>query len=100
MMLKYGKELMMKNVDRQLDDIYMFINECRINSEKYYVSNESSFGKKCRICGSEKRTYFTSIYEKYNYYRCDNCESLYLDNLPNVEKCILKRIHHVVVQST
>lgn len=83
---RYGKKVEMKQLCRNLSKIRSYISDDAMYSEKFYNGENSSCDARCRICGSKDRTLFLKSQEKYNYYLCNNCKAVYLDNLPNVQK--------------
>ena len=86
MIEKYGKQIEMKKINRNLKKVNMMIEESRVNSEKCYRAPEKGVIPQCRICGSKEATLFVSVWGKYHYYQCNRCNSLFLHNLPDVEE--------------
>lgn len=82
---KYGKEIDMRNLNRNLDNI----REMRSNRKdaalkylnKFSLENEIS----CPICESKNFEFYVNIYG-YQYCECQNCKSIFLANLPNAEE--------------
>ncbi len=82
MIEKHGKSIKMTSIKRDLAAIYKAMDENKKTANLWYNGNKSSNNETCRICGSNRRDLFVSMYGKYNYYHCQNCDAIYLDNLP------------------
>lgn len=86
MIVRYGKEVQMKKISRDLKAIRTAIEFDRQSFEKYYKAPLKNIKPKCRICGSEQAELFVKIWGKYDYYRCEKCKSIFLHNLPDIEQ--------------
>ncbi len=56
--------------------------DCRL---KRIIRNRGGEKPKCRICGSLQNTLFVKLLGKYDYYQCDQCQSLFLGEIPDVQ---------------
>lgn len=77
MLIRYGKNFDMRKIKRNMPTIEEF------TAKQKKVAMDSwgdSFGEvsACRVCGCTKRKLFLTVYEKYDYYECENCGMLYL----------------------
>lgn len=86
MVVKYGKPVQMRQINRNLDGIKKMIDSSHQNSDRCYMPPAENSVPKCRICGSEKAELFVSVWGKYQYYECGECGSVFLHNLPDVKK--------------
>jgi len=81
---KYGKEIDIRSLKRDLKKIKDFIS---LNVE-FCKENLKPIGTaadiECRICQSKKNRYFVNI-RGYQYNLCENCISIILVNLPDVK---------------
>lgn len=82
---KYGKEIDMRNLNRNLDNI----REMRQNRKEAALKHLNEFDPNaeisCPICESGKYEFYVDIYG-YQYCECLNCKSIFLANLPNAEE--------------
>lgn len=87
MIIKYGKAVDMKKLNRDLDAIRENIEIARTDSERFYCVSDCKFPPQCRICGGGAK-HFVQIHKRYDYYECNECGTVFLQNLPNIKKCI------------
>lgn len=85
MVIKYGKPVQMRQINRNLDGIKSMIDSAHQQSERCYISPAKDAVPRCRICGSENAKLFVSVWGKYHYYECKKCGSVFLHNLPDVK---------------
>ncbi|MDD7333713.1 MAG: class I SAM-dependent methyltransferase [Lachnospiraceae bacterium] len=84
MIKRYGKEVDMRTINRDLDQIKETAKNARKRMDIY-----TKFGKqrdKCPMCGSMEARKFLKVYDKYQYLQCKNCGGLYLEEYPNIEE--------------
>lgn len=62
MIVRYGKEVQMKKISRDLKAIRTAIEFDRQSFEKYYKAPLKNIKPKCRICGSEQAELFVKIW--------------------------------------
>ena len=82
MIKRYGKSMDMKSIKRELNDISHLIDDCRTNANKYDMGNRVKRDV-CICCGSKNRTLFLTAYNQYNYFECQECGALTLEQYPN-----------------
>lgn len=85
MVIKYGKPVQMRQINRNLDGIKRMIDLSRQNSDRCYIPPAKDAVPRCRICGSETANLFVSVWNKYHYYECEECGAVFLYNLPDVK---------------
>mgnify|MGYP006922139111 CR=1 FL=1 len=78
MIIKYGKAVDMKKLNRDLDAIRENIEIARTDSERFYCVSDCKFPPQCRICGGGQ-----SIL--YRYIR-----DMIITNVMNAELCFFK----------
>ena len=82
---KYGKEIDMRMLNRNLDNI----RKMKEDRKKASLNNLNEFNPNikinCPICGCEEYILYVNIYG-YQYCECQNCKSIFLANLPNAEE--------------
>lgn len=84
MLIKYGKTVDMRNINRNMKTIGGMVEKARDRMEREY--GEIGGGKpRCRICGSEQCIPFMKLLDKYDYYQCRRCESLFLGEIPDIQ---------------
>lgn len=86
MATKYGKMLVMKKINRDLEKIYQMIDSSHEQADQCYRAPVAGDIPRCRICGSQNAELFVSVWGKYHYYECRQCGSLFLWNLPDIAK--------------
>lgn len=83
MIERYGKDFDLKSLKRDLKEIREMI---RINTniaKEFCVAPTNKIT--CRICGSNSTSlYLNSV--GYLYYECSDCESLFLENIPDLRE--------------
>lgn len=82
MIKKYGKEIDMRKVNRNLENIKQTINNTRRRIDMY--GNIETKRDHCPMCGCNKATPFFKVYDKFEYLQCEGCKGLYLINYPNI----------------
>jgi SAM-dependent methyltransferase len=82
---KYGKDVNMRYLKRDLEKIKRMINNCRDFSEGNLVPIDKNIEYDCRICHSKYHKEFTIVHG-YHYSICDNCDSIVLLNIPDAKK--------------
>ncbi len=85
MLLKYGKKIDMRNINRDVDKIQKMIVSTKQSASKYLNVNSNDNVISCRICNSKQSNFFVNVYE-YIYHECEVCGSIFLVNLPNIKK--------------
>ena len=89
MIERFGKQLNMKSLNRDLDKIRRYGEEGRNNCAKYFLS-QASDNVCCRICGSDDTKHFIKMNSQssfsYDYNICNRCGSVFLKNLPDIKK--------------
>lgn len=81
----YGKDIQMRKL-RSLEGEKILNDRAKTAADAYFSHCGSKHGSKCRICDSEDTSLYFEAYGGYLYYECHNCGSLFLDNLPDLEK--------------
>lgn len=85
MIKKYGKDIDMRYVNRNIRGIKKIID----NVTKQAIHNLADFDPenqyKCRICQESNYDLFLTIHGYY-YCECKNCKSIFLANIPNAKK--------------
>ena len=85
MFSKYGKNIDMRLLNRNLDNI----RNMRLNRRDSALKNLNEFNPNddfsCPICESKKYELYVNIYG-YQYCECQGCKSIFLANLPNAEE--------------
>ena len=82
---KYGKEIDMRSLSRDLDTIRRLINVIDVSCKESLTVCSNTTIYKCRICKSKNHKHYVTI-KGYNYHLCENCNSVFLLNLPDVER--------------
>lgn len=84
MIKRYGKEVDMRTINRDLNKIKENAKNARKRLDIY-----TKFGgqrDRCPMCGSTQANHFLKIYDKYQYLQCQICGGLYLENYPSIEE--------------
>lgn len=82
---KYGKNVNMRFLKRDIEKIKQMIDSCaRFSYENLIQFNEKQ-NYDCRICHSKNLSKFTNV-RGYEYVKCTDCESIVLLNTPNVKR--------------
>ncbi|MBQ9025559.1 MAG: class I SAM-dependent methyltransferase [Methanobrevibacter sp.] len=84
-MQKYGKEIDMRNLNRNLENIRVMKQNRKDASLKYLNEFNPDDEISCPICESGQYKYYVDIYG-YKYCECQYCKSIFLANLPNAEE--------------
>jgi len=82
---KYGKEIDMRQINRDLDNIKKMKEDRKESSLKYLNKFNPNQKIMCPICKSPEYEHYVNIYG-YQYCECQHCKSIFLANLPNTEK--------------
>ena len=84
-MHKFGKDIDMRSLNRDLSNI----QEMKQNRKESALKNLIEFNRNdkisCPICNSEEYEFYVNIYG-YQYCECQDCKSIFLANLPNAEE--------------
>lgn len=83
---KYGKKIEMRTINRNVSSIKEMIDKTKRDCIRCFRSEKSSHEGKCRVCDSKEVIPFMTINGQYRYYQCSSCGSLFLDNLPDMDK--------------
>jgi hypothetical protein len=85
MIRKYGKEINMRSLNRNIETIRNLVDHFK----NFAIQNLEPYNEKikyeCRICHSKKHIPFTKVIG-YSYNFCLNCNSIILLNIPDVKK--------------
>ncbi len=84
MIKKYGKEIDMRAINRDLNKIKQTAQNARKRLDIY--TNFGGQREKCPMCGSTKSSLFLKIYNQYQYLQCIDCGGIYLEKYPNIEE--------------
>ena len=84
-MEKYGKEIDMRNLNRDLDNICEMKKNRKDAALKNLIKFDSNVEISCPICKSKEYRNYVNIYG-YKYLECKECKSIFLANLPNAEE--------------
>lgn len=80
---KFGKRIDVRNINRDINGILNMIENTKESSSKNL--NNEQFNKKCPLCECSKSEFFVDVYN-YIYNNCNNCDSIFLTNIPNTQK--------------
>lgn len=84
MIHRYGKDVDMRRINRNLDKLKGLMDKCEEDSKNAYIAPVGE--AKCRLCGSGDISLFMSTFDMYDYYECNSCEALFLWNLPDIKR--------------
>lgn len=84
MIRKYGKPIDMKTIHRDMDEIHNMLYESRKSAEKWDLSDKNKRCE-CIVCGSSEIKPFLTVYKKYTYLECTNCDALMIEKFPDVK---------------
>lgn len=85
MIKKYGKNVDMRNVNRNISKIKHMIKDVKESSINNLVEFDLNEQYKCRICHHIEYNFFMNIYG-YQYCECNRCKSIFLANIPDTKK--------------
>jgi DNA-directed RNA polymerase subunit RPC12/RpoP len=85
MLRKYGKDMNMRFLKRDLGAIKQMIESCAKFSRENLAQLDEKKTYNCRICHSKSFSKFTNV-RGYEYVQCADCGSIVLLNIPDVRK--------------
>jgi 2-polyprenyl-3-methyl-5-hydroxy-6-metoxy-1,4-benzoquinol methylase len=87
---KYGKDVDMRFLNRDICKIKQMIKNCAEFSYQNLVWFDDKHEYNCRICRNNKFVRFTNV-RGYEYVQCTDCESIVLLNIPDAKKLYEKK---------
>lgn len=81
MLIRYGKDCDMRKIKRSIPTVEALVLKEKKSAITLWDDSFEEIAS-CRVCGCTRRKFFLTVYEKYNYYECENCGMLYLANNP------------------
>lgn len=84
MIKKYGKPFDKHKINRNTITIEKMVEDC----QNLIIATDilHTLENKCRICGSSELSHYITMGNKFDYYRCCNCRSLVMLELPEIRK--------------
>jgi SAM-dependent methyltransferase len=82
---RYGKDVNMRFLRRDIEKVKQMIENCTEFSHKNLVRLDERQQYDCRICHDKNFSKFTNVWG-YEYAQCSSCESIVLLNIPNAKK--------------